>query len=95
MMYAPKHPGKIIYEILIEGAKLSVKDAADRLKVDRTTLSRLINGHADISPNMALRLSKLLPNTNIAFWLDLQRDYDILDIIRKNTKIKIKPLKAA
>ena len=95
MIYAPKHPGKIIYEILIEGAKLSVKDAANRLDIDRTTLSRLINGHAGISPNMALRLSKLLPNTNMAFWLDLQRDYDILNTTRKSAKMKIKPLRAA
>jgi antitoxin HigA-1 len=95
MIYGPKHPGKIIYEILIEGAKLSVKDAANRLDIDRTTLSRLINCHAGISPNMALRLSKLLPNTNMAFWLDLQRDYDIINTIKKNSKIKIKPLRAA
>lgn len=95
MIYAPKHPGKIIYAILIEGAKLSVKDAANKLVVDRTTLSRLINGHTGITPNMALRLSKLLPNTDMAFWLDLQRDYDILNTTRKSTKIKIKPLRAA
>ena len=82
MIYAPKHPGKIIYEILIDGAKLSVKDAANKLDVDRTTLSRLINCHAGISPNMA-------------FWLDLQRDYDIVNTTRKSAKIKIKPLRAA
>lgn len=94
MIYAPKHPGKIIYEILIDGAKLSVKDAANKLDIDRTTLSRLINCHISISPIMALRLSKLLPNTNMAFWLKLQMDYDILNTTRKNTKIKIKPLAA-
>jgi addiction module HigA family antidote len=94
MIYAPKHPGKIIYEILIEGAKLSVKDAANKLDIDRTTLSRLINSHISISPIMALRLSKLLPNTNMAFWLKLQMDYDIVNTTRKNTKMKIKPLAA-
>jgi len=95
MIYALKHPGKIIYEILIGGVKLSVKDAAKRLDINRTTLSRLINGHSGISPDMALRLSKLLSNTNMAFWLDLQRDYDILNATQKNTKMKIKPLRAA
>ena len=95
MIYAPKHPGKIIYEILIEGANLSVKDAANKLVVNRTTLSRLINGHAGITVNMALRLSKLLPNTDMAFWLNLQRDYGILNTTRKSAKIKIRPLRVA
>lgn len=94
MIYAPKHPGKIIYEILIEGAKLSIKDAANKLGIDRTTLSRLVNGHISISPIMALRLSKLLPNTNMAFWLKLQMDYDIINTTKKHTKMKIKPLAA-
>ncbi len=71
------HPGKIVHEILINGANLSVTEAADKLQINRTTLSRLLNGHGGISPEMALRLSILLPNTDMAFWPNLQHYYDI------------------
>lgn len=94
-IYTPLHPGEIIKEILIEGAGLSVTQAADKLGINRTTLSRLINGHMGISPDMALRLSKLLPHSDIALWLNLQRDYDIWQILKSNRKLNIKPLEAA
>lgn len=89
----PQHPGEIIKEILIEGAKLSAKEASERLKINRATLSRLLNCHAGISPEMALRLSKLLPNTDMTFWMNLQRDYDIWLTKRWGCKINIRPLK--
>jgi antitoxin HigA-1 len=63
------------------------------LGVDRSTLSRLINGHAGISAEMALRLSKLLPNTDMVLWLNLQKDYDIHLAMKKKKRIKVKPLK--
>ena len=91
----PLHPGEIVYEILIEGAGLSVTDASRQLKINRTTLSRLLNGRAGISAEMALRLSMLLPNTDITLWMNLQRDYDIAMAKKQANKIHIKPLKAA
>lgn len=94
-IHNPLHPGKIIYDILIEGAELSVTEAAKKLGVNRTTLSRLLNGHAGVSAEMALRLSKLLPNTDMVLWMNLQRDYDIWHATKHATKIHIKPLKAA
>ena len=96
-IHNPLHPGKIVYEIIIssEGADLTVTEAAERLGVNRTTLSRLLNGHAGISAEMALRLSKLLPNTDMALWMNLQRDYDIWHASKHGIKTHIKPLKAA
>jgi antitoxin HigA-1 len=94
-IHNPLHPGKIIEEVLIEGAEITVKSAANMLGVDRSTLSRLINGHSGISPEMALRLSKLLPNTDMALWMNLQRDYDIYITMDKGFEIEVKPLKAA
>ncbi len=95
MIHNPLHPGKMVYETLIEGAALAVNDAAKKSGVSRATLSRLFNGRCGISPEMALRLSKLLPNTDVRFWLNLQQDYDVWNIQQKNNKIKVKPLKAA
>jgi len=94
-IHNPLHPGEIVYDILVEGAGLSVTEAARKLGINRTTLSRLLNGHAGISAEMALRLSKLLPNTDMTLWMNLQRDYDIWVAMKHATKIHIKPLKAA
>lgn len=94
-IHNPLHPGFIVHEILIEGAKLSVTQASEYLEINRSTLSRLLNGHANISPEMALRLSTFLPNTDMEFWLNVQRDYDIWVTKKHAPKFHIKPLKAA
>lgn len=94
-MHNPLHPGQIIREILIVGANMTVTEAAKRLDVNRTTLSRLLNGNIGISSDMALRLSKLLPNTDIIFWMNIQRDYEVSLVKKKEKKIRIKPLKDA
>ena len=87
-MHNPLYLGEIVKETLVAGA-------AARLDVNRTTLSRLINGNIGISSDMALRLSKLLPNTDIIFWMNLQRDYDICLVRKKEKKIHIDPLDEA
>lgn len=63
-MFKPLHPGEIVKDTLIGATGLTVTEAADKLGVSRTALSRLLNGHAGISPEMALRLAKLF-NTSI------------------------------
>lgn len=94
-IHNPLHPGAIVKEILIHGANLSIGETAKRLGVNRTTISRLINGHMGISPDMALRLSKLLPTTDIELWMNLQRDYDIWLVSKGASKLHIIPLKEA
>lgn len=76
MIHEPLHPGIIIKNVLIDDTGLTVSDAAERLGITRTTLSRLLNQHAGVSPEMALRLSKLL-NTSVEMWINLQSQYDI------------------
>lgn len=93
MIHNPLHPGEHIQDILIDSAGLSVTEAASRLGVTRTTLSRLLHGHTGISPEMALRLSKLL-NTSIEMWVNLQAQYDVWQISKKKNKIRVKPLKS-
>ena len=94
-MHNPLHPGEIIKDILIDGAHLSVTDAAVCLDVNRTTLSRLLNGHIGISAEMAIRLSMLLKNTDVVMWMNLQRDYDIWVAAKSSKKIHVVPLKRA
>ena len=93
-VHNPLHPGLLVKDALIDNTGLSVTKAAERLGVTRTTLSRLLNGHAGISPEMALRLSKLF-QTTIESWLNLQLQYDVWLIGKKANKIRVKPLKTA
>jgi addiction module HigA family antidote len=75
-MHNPPHPGEIIREFCIEALNLSVTEAADALGVTRKTLSALLNGRSGISPEMALRLSKVFGRTPEG-WLRLQLQFDL------------------
>lgn len=75
-MHNPPHPGGIIKEICIEPLGLTVTKAAESLGVTRKTFSMLLNGKSGISPEMALRLSKVFGRTPEA-WLRLQLQYDL------------------
>ena len=94
MMHEPLHPGEIVREELIDATGMTVTEAATRLGISRTSLSRLLNGHAGISPEMALRLSMLF-TTSIDMWMNLQSQYDTWVINKKANTIKITPLKKA
>lgn len=85
-MYNPAHPGEILKEIVIGDLGLRVGEAAEKLDVDRTTLSRLMNGHISVSVDMALRLSKAL-NTTPQFWLNMQQNYDLAPIRKRNINL--------
>lgn len=75
-MHNPPHPGEIIREFCVRPLDLTVTEAAEALGVSRKTLSTLLNGSAGISPEMALRLSKVFGRTPEA-WLRLQLQFDL------------------
>jgi len=75
-MHNPPHPGEIIKEFCIEPLNLTVTEAAHALGVTRKTLSALLNGRSGISPEMALRLSKVFGRTPEG-WLRLQIQFDL------------------
>lgn len=79
MMHNPPHPGELLREYL--GA-VSVGEAAERLRVARSTLSRLLNGRASFTAAMALRLSDAF-GTEPGVWLDLQQQFDLWHASRK------------
>ncbi|MCK9466501.1 MAG: HigA family addiction module antitoxin [Thiopseudomonas sp.] len=72
-MHNPAHPGDVLREYLGE---YSVTEAAQRLGVTRATLSRILNGRAGISADMALRLQQAL-GTRAQMWLDMQSKHDL------------------
>ena len=75
-MHNPPHPGEIIKEFCVEPLDLTVTKAAECLGVTRKTFSMLLNGKSGISPEMALRLSKVFGRTPEG-WLRLQLQFDL------------------
>ena len=90
-MYNPPHPGKIVKRTLIDNTTLSVTKAAQLLGVGRVTLSKLINTHSGISPEMAVRLSIAL-DTSSEMWLNMQTTYDLWQAEKKRNQFKVKHL---
>lgn len=86
-MRNPVHPGEVLREWL-EGH--SQGDVAEALGISRTTLSRIINGHAGITADIDLRLSEAL-RTNPGFWLALQIQYQLSEAAKIKRK-KIQPI---
>ena len=71
-MYNPPHPGELLREWI---GGTPVGEAAARLKVARSTLSRILNGRASVTAPMALRFSDAF-GSRPELWLDLQQ-YDL------------------
>ena len=92
-MKNPSHPGEIIKDCL-ESMKLNVTEVSTALGVTRTTLSRVLNGKAGVSPEMAVRLSKAI-GSSVGFWLRLQLNYDLARIQEQASKIRVRRLGAA
>lgn len=76
MMKNPPHPGAVIGEDVLGELGLTVAEAAARLGVSRVTLSRVIHGHAGVSPNLAVRLERAGVGT-ARVWLAMQINYDL------------------
>lgn len=74
-MKNPPHPGLSIKKNCLEPLGLNITEAAKVLGVARHTLSRVLNGHAAISPEMAIRLEKA-GWSNAEFWLRRQTAYN-------------------
>ena len=72
----PLHAGRILFHNYLEPLNISVTKMAEILGVSRKTISKIVNEHKSITPEMALRLSKAL-NTTPDFWLNLQKNYDL------------------
>ena len=86
-MFNPPHPGESIREDILPALGITVTQAAGQLGVSRVTLSRVINGQAGISADMARRLEAWLGGPkrgpSAESWLRMQSDYDLWQVRRK------------
>jgi len=76
MMKNPPHPGELLREDVIAELGLSVTEAAQRLGMSRVAFSRVLNGKAAVSPDLAIRLELAGVSTARA-WLAMQANYDL------------------
>lgn len=86
-MKNPPHPGIVVLQECIEPMGLTITAAAEALGVTRNTLSELVNGKRGISPEMAVRLSKVFGGTEQG-WLVQQAQYDLAHVQRDRLKLK-------
>ncbi len=90
-MHNPPHPGEFILSTYIEPFDLSCRSLARSLDVAASTLNRIIKQQSGISPEMALRLSKVL-GRSAESWLSMQDNYDLWQAKKKLHLNNIKPL---
>src|SRR5689334_14919229 len=86
-MTNPPHPGLVVLQECVQPMGLTITDAAEALGVTRNTLSELVNGKRGISPEMAVRLSKVFGGTEEG-WLVQQAQYDLAHVHRERIKLK-------
>jgi addiction module HigA family antidote len=92
----PTHPGEMLREDFMPDYGLTVSGLARALGVSRQTINELLRERRAVSPEMALRLSRLFGNAP-EFWLNAQRAVDLWEASRaiRKTVRAIKPLKVA
>jgi addiction module HigA family antidote len=93
-MKNPPHPGLSVRHDCLEPLGLNVTEAAKRLSISRKQLSDIVNGHAGISPEMAIRLDKAFGG-GAETWLRLQAAYDLAQAMRRADAIKVERIPPA
>lgn len=95
-MHNPPHPGEVLRDGVFADTGITVTDFAKRIGVTRVMLSRVLNGKAGVSADMALRLAAGLGGSPES-WLHMQADYDLwqTEKVIKRAVAKIEPLKLA
>lgn len=88
-MKNPPHPGDFIRTEIVEPAGFSVTKAASVLQVSRPALSSLLNGKADLSPEMALRIEKAF-GVKMDTLLRMQVSYDIAQTRKRAKDIHVR-----
>jgi addiction module HigA family antidote len=92
-MKNPPHPGAFIREEIIAPAGLSVTAAAAVLGVSRPALSSLLNGKANLSGDMALRIEKAFA-VKMDTLLRMQTSYDIAETRKRENRIHVRRVRA-
>jgi addiction module HigA family antidote len=93
-MHKPPHPGEILWSLFLHPEDISISRAASALGVTRKHLSKIINGHAGITPEMALRL-EIAFGVSAESWLGHQAARDLWVAEQGRSRLKVSSLRAA
>jgi len=91
---SPTHPGAILREDVLPHLRMTQKEFADRLGVSRLTVSEVIHEKRPVTPDMAMRLGRLLGN-GPEIWLRMQQTLDLWELEQRGSYKHIETLKAA
>lgn len=96
MKRRPTHPGEMLQADFLPDFGLTVATLAEAVGVSRQSINELLRGRRAVTPEMALRFSRLFGNTP-EFWLNAQRTVDLWDAAQsiKAEVARIKPLQLA
>ena len=89
--FNPPSPGEVLDELYLKPRNLSIRKVASHLEVSPSTLSRLINGKIEVSPEMALRLQQVFGHSAEA-WLTMQSNYNLWQLKTTQPMDHLKPL---
>jgi len=87
----PTHPGKVLLEDVIKKLEISLTEAAHNLGVSRKTLSELVHGKSNLTPEMAVRIATAT-DTSAESWMNMQLKLDLWKV-RQEKKINTVPFK--
>ena len=89
----PPHPGEILQDTVLAEGRITIIEFARKLGVSRVALSRVVNGRAAVSADMALRLAAAVGGSAES-WLQMQSAYDLWQALKKR-RPRIQPLDLA
>ena len=88
----PTHPGEMLLEEFVKPLMITQTELARRLGVSYPRLNEIIRGRRSVTPDTALRLSRVL-GMPADFWLGLQQDWDLWQMMNSPEADKIALLK--
>ena len=91
---APTHPGALLREVVLPELGITQGEFADQLGVSRRTVSEVMHERRPVTPDMAIRLGKLLGN-GAGIWLRMQQAVDVWTLEQKGDYTHIQQLKVA
>ena len=89
----PTHPGEMLLEEFLKPLGMTQLELAERIHVSYPRVNEIIKGKRGVTPDTALRLSKLF-GTTAEFWLNGQRNWDLWHAVRSETAGALKRIKA-